>query len=128
MLQQFFADFIILIIFMIGLIIIKIAVPMWRFMVRADAVIRLYPLFKDLLKEDFSKKEKIKLQYGKFELKFSNTNEASIEFEKMVMETLEYYDKLDWIAVVDDSFKGYKDELVKISFEVRTLRWHKQGI
>lgn len=128
MLQQFFADFIILVIFVIGLIIIKIAVPMWRFMVRAGAVIRLYPLFKDLLKEDFSKKEKIKLQYGKFELKFANTNEASIEFEKMVMEALEYYDKLGWIAVVDDSFKGYKDELVKISSEVRTLRWHKQGI
>lgn len=128
MLQQFFASFIILIIFLIALIIIKIAVPMWRFMVRADAVIKLYGLFKEILKMDFSKKEEIEVSYGKYKLKFANTNEASIEFEKLVNEALEYYDKLGWIAIVDDTFKVQKDELIRICSEVRTLRWQKQGI
>lgn len=128
MLQQFFASFIILIIFLIALIIIKIAVPMWRFMVRADAIIMLYGLFKEILKMDFSKKEKIEVSYGKYKLKFANTNEASIEFEKLVNEALEYYDKLGWIAIVDDTFKVQKDELIRICSEVRTLRWQKQGI
>ena len=109
MLQQFLASFIILIIFLIAFIIIKIAVPIWRFMVRADAVIKLYDLFKEILKMDFSIKEKIEVSYGKYKLKFSNTNEASIEFEKLVNEALEYYDKLGWIAiVVDDTVKVQK--------------------
>ena len=64
MLQQFLASFIILIIFLIAFIIIKIAVPIWRFMVRADAVIKLYDLFKEILKMDFSIKEKIEVSYG----------------------------------------------------------------
>lgn len=128
MLQQFFVSFTILIIFLIALIIIKIAVPMWRFMVRAGAVIKLYGLFKELLKMDFSKEEKIEIAYGKYKLKFANTNEASIEFEKLVNEALKYYDKLGWIAIVDDALKGEKDELVRICHEVRTLRWQKQGI
>ena len=129
MLQQFLASFIILIIFLIAFIIIKIALPIWRFMVRADAVIKLYDLFKEILKMDFSIKEKIEVSYGKYKLKFSNTNEASIEFEKLVNEALEYYDKLGWIAiVVDDTVKVQKDELIEICSEVRTLRWQKQGI
>lgn len=128
MLQQFFASFIILIIFLIAFIIIKIAVPMWRFMVRADAVIKLYGIFKEILKMDFSKKEEIEVSYGKYKLKFANTNEASIEFEKLVNEALEHYDKLGWIAIVDDTFKVQKDELIRICSEVRTLRWQKQGI
>ena len=129
MLQQFLASFIILIIFLIAFIIIKIAVPIWRFMVRADAVIKLYDLFKEILKMDFSIKEKIEVSYGKYKLKFSNTNEASIEFEKLVNEALEYYDKLGWIAiVVDDTVKVQKDELIGICSEVRILRWQKQGI
>jgi len=41
---------------------------------------------------------------------------------------LEYYDKLGWIAVVDDTLKNKKDEVIQICFEVRTLRWKKQGV
>ena len=74
MLQQFFAFFIVFIIFLIAFIIIKIAAPMWRFMVRADAVIKMYDLFKEILKIDFSKEEEIEVSYGKYKLKFSNTN------------------------------------------------------
>ena len=128
MLQQFFASFIILIIFLIAFIIIKLAISMWRFMIMADAVIQLYGIFKEILKMDFSKKEEIEIPYGKYTMKFSNTNEASIEFEKLVNEALEYYDKLGWIAIVIDAFKVQKDVLVRIHSEVITIRWQKQGI
>lgn len=110
--------------------IVKIVLPMWRFITRADAVIELYSAFKELLKKDFSKENKIKLKYSngkhKYELKFSDTNEASIEFEKIVLEALEYYDKLGWIAIVDDSFKVQQKELLQICSEVRMMRRQKQ--
>lgn len=132
MLHQFFAIFIIFIvsiIFLIAFIIIKIVLPMWRFMVRADAVIELYKIFETILEQDFSsKEEKIEISYGKYKIEFANTNEASIEFEKIVNEALEYYDKLGWIAIADDSFKVQKNKLINICSEVRTLRWKKQGI
>ena len=94
----------------------------------ADAVIHLYGIFKEILKMDFSKKEEIEIPYGKYTMKFSNTNEASIEFEKLVNEALEYYDKLGWIAIVIDAFKVQKDVLVRIRSEVITIRWQKQEI
>lgn len=128
MLQQFFAFLIVFIISLIAFVIIKIAIPMWRFMIRADSVIQLYVLFKELLRMDFSKEEKIEVSYGKYKLTFANTNEASIEFEKLVHDALEYYDKLGWIAVVDDTFKNQKDELIRICSDVRMLRWDKQGV
>lgn len=139
MLQKFFAGFIILIIFMIVLIIIKIALPMWRFMVRADAVIILYACYNNMsstihLLEEIKSKFNVSnetlhvLSYGKYKLKFANNNEASIEFEKLVNEALEYYDKLGWIAEVDNTFKTQKDELIRICSEVRTMRWQNQEI
>lgn len=127
MLQQFFASFfIILVIF--ALIIIKRAIPMWQFLVRADAVIKIYDSLKEKLKMDVSIKGENKILCGKYKLKFSNTNEASIELEKLVNETLECYDRLGWIVSVDDTFKAKKDELIRICYEVKILRWQKQGI
>lgn len=130
MLHQFFAILFISIVTLVVILIVKIALPMWRFMIRADAVIELYSLFKELLKKDFSKENKIELTYGngshKYKLEFSNTSEASIEFEKIVQEALEYYDKLGWIAIVDNSFQVQQKELLQICSEVRMMRWQKQ--
>lgn len=126
MLQQFFAFFAFLIILWIVLLVITIAIPMWRFMERADTVIKLYNFFKVLLKKDFSQEEKIHLTYGKYKMAFANTYEASIEFEKLIQEALEYYDKLGWIAVVCSDFQVQKDELVNICYEIRKLRWKNQ--
>lgn len=129
MLQQFFAFFIVAIISLIAFVIIVIAVPIWRFIIKADEAIKLYGLFKEILRMDFSKEKNIEVSYGKRKLKFANTNEASIEFEKLVHEALECYDKLGWIAVVGaDTFKAQKDELIHICSDVRTLRWEKQGV
>jgi len=129
MLQQFFAFFITFIILFIVFIIINLAIPIWRFIVRADSVIQLYGLFKDKFSTDFSKEEKIiEISYGKYTLSFANTDEASIEFEKLANDALEYYDKLGWIADVDDTFKTEKDELIQICNDVRMLRWNNQGV
>lgn len=96
-------------------------------MIRAVAVINLYSLYKELLKIDFSKENKIKLTYvkgsHKYKFEFSNTNEASIEFEKIVQEALEYYDKH---IIVGNSFKVRQKELLQICSEVRMMRWQKQ--
>lgn len=129
MLQQFFALFITFIIFVIVSIIIKMGIPIWRFMSRADAVIELYAVMKEVLKIDFSKVEKIEVSYGKYKLNFSNTNEASIEFEKIVDDALEYYDKLGWIANLNNyTLEVKKEKLIRICSEVRMLRWKKQGV
>ncbi len=127
MLHQFLAIFFISIVTLVVILIVKIALPMWRFMIRADAVIDFYSWVEELLKKDFSKENKIKLTYSngilEYKLEFSNTNEASIEFEKIVQEALEYYDK---IAIVDNSFEVQQKELLQICSEVRMMRWQKQ--
>lgn len=128
MLQHFLAGFIILIIFGIAIMIIKIVLPIWRFMVRADATIKLYGLYKEILKMELLEKEEIEISYGKYNMKFINDTETNIEFEKLAKEALEYYDKLGLIAIVDDTFRIQKDELIRICSEVRTMRWQKQGI
>lgn len=126
MLQQIFIIFATLfIIFLISLS--KIAIPMWRFLIRADSAIQLYDLFKkEVLERDFQTKSPIILSYGKYTLIFSNTNEASIEIERILNDALSYYDKLGLIAVVVDDFKVQKDELIRICYEIWTLRWKKQ--
>jgi hypothetical protein len=130
MLHQFLAIFFISIVTLVVIFIVKVVLPIWRFMIRAYAVIDLYSSFKELLKKDFSKKDKIKLTHGsaihKYEFEFSNTSEASIEFEKIVQEALEYYDKLEWIAIADNLLKNLQEELIKICSEVRMMRWQKQ--
>ena len=116
----------------VSFLIFNIALPMWRFMVKADAAITLYPWFKDLLKTDFSCKNgnKIVLDYSigghKCELEFSNTNEAISEFERIVEEALGYYDKLGWIANVDNFVEVKKKELLQICNEIKMIRWQKQ--
>ena len=130
MLHQFLAILFILIVTLVVIYIFKVALPMWRFIIRANAVIELYPFFKKILKRDFSKENKIRLIYNNgicmYILEFSNTCEASFEFEKIVKEALEYYDKLGAITFVDNSFKVLKEQLIQICSEVRIMRWQKQ--
>ena len=129
MLQQFFTSIIILMVFLIAFIIIKMVVPMWRFMVRADTVIKLYVMFKEILKMDLSEIEEIDIECGKYkyQLKIDNLNEFIIEFEKLINETLKCYDKLGWMANVEGTdFKVQKDEVNRICSEVRTLIWPNQ--
>ena len=127
MLSKFFSVLIIAVIVLIAIIIIKIALPMWRFMVRADAVIQLYDIFKKtFLQNDFSEKL-IQVSYGDYKIEFTNTHEASVEFEKLVNDALHYYEQLGWIAIADSSLNAQKTELINICSEVRTLRWQKEG-
>ena len=130
MLHQFWAILFISIVTLVVFLIVNVALPIWRFMIRADAVITSYSLVKEILKKDFSKKDKIKLKCDtgsyKYNIEFSNTNEASIEYEKIVQEAIEYYEKLGWIAIADNSFKEQQKKLIQICSEVRMMRWKKQ--
>ncbi|MEE1379775.1 MAG: hypothetical protein U0K52_05060 [Clostridia bacterium] len=95
----------------------------------ADNVIHLFSLLKILLKfDDLPQKGEIKISYGKCKSKFGNVNEASIELEKLAKEALEYYDKLGWIAMIDNYFQVQKDKLINICYELRKLRWENQGV
>lgn len=128
MLQQFFAVLAIFIILIIVFGIIKIVLPIYRFLESADVVIKLYE--KIIPKEMFEKKIRkgavCKIQYGKYKLEFSDTKDACVEFEKLINKALEYYDKLGWIAITDNTFKEQKDKLINISYEVRKMRWLKE--
>lgn len=127
MFSNFILFLIILFVLLIFLVIVKIAIPMYRFMLSADAVIGLYPLFKVLLKMDFSRQEKVSVKYDKYNLEFSTPEEASIEYEKMINKSLEYYDKLGAIFDYEPNLKSKKNELLQICSEVRTMRWEKQS-
>ena len=99
-------------------------------MVRATYVLDLYPYVKNLLEKDFSLTGEAELSYdnGVYNrtLYFSNTDEVIIEFEKIVQEALEYYDRLGQIAIIDSSFNSYKRELLQICSDIRIRRWQKQ--
>lgn len=128
--QRFLAFFFFILLFIFLLfLILKLVIPIWQLMLKADTIFYLYDnLFKVLLKRDFSTNEKISFNCGDYLFKFSNTNEASMEFEKIVQEALAYYNNFDWIIKKDYSLQEKKDKLVDICCEVRALRWQKQGI
>lgn len=55
---------------------------------------------------------------------FHNENEALAEIEKIVIDALTYFDKLGWIATVDNNFDTDKGELIEILYEIRTMKWN----
>ena len=121
MLQKFFA---ISIIFLVAFPIIKYVLPIWRFMLRTDATIKMYDRCKSLLRRGFMKGEKIEVSYGKYKLNFSNTNEACTEFEKLIKEALKCYDNLGNI-IVKELFKAEKEKLLSMIDDIELRK--KQG-
>ena len=107
------------------ILIAEVVLTIWRFMIRANTVIEMYPEFKEILKRDFLKDDKIEVTYSNRFYNY-NTREVSIKFEKIVKEALEYYDKLGWIAIADNSLKVQQKELLRICYEIRIMRWQKQ--
>lgn len=97
-------------------------IPIWRFIEKADTVIHIYDLLKISLKFDLFQKGEVKILYGKHKLTFNNINEASIEIEKIAKEALEYYDKLNCIAIADNDSQIHKNKLLSICYELRMLR------
>ena len=125
MLQRF--SFIIFIVTFITFLVIKIAVPMWRFMIRADSAIQIYMLLKPVLDRNFvSSDGPVEIPYGKYKIKFTNADEASTQMEELAKDALSYYDKLGYISKVIDDFEPQKKELIRIISEIKKWRWKMQ--
>ena len=107
--QRFFA--IILILVIVIFVLLKIVIPMWNFMLRADLAISLYDMLKNLLNDNFQCKKQTEIQLGVYTIRYSNTLEAYEELERVFTDALSYYDKLGFVASKDRSFDEQRDKL-----------------
>ena len=121
--QRFFA--LILILIVVIFVLLKIVIPMWNFMLRADLAISLYDMLKNILNEKFQCKKQTEIQLGFYTIRYSNTLEAYEELERVFIDALSYYDKLGFVASKDRSFDEQRDKLECI---LRKIQWKKQGM
>lgn len=121
--QRFFA--LILILIVVIFVLLKIVIPMWNFMLRADLAISLYDMLKNILNEKFQCKKQTEIQLGVYTIRYSNTLEAYEELERVFTDALSYYDKLGFVASKDRSFDEQRDKLECI---LRKIQWKKQGM
>ena len=121
--QRFFA--LILILIVVIFVLLKIVIPMWNFMLRADLAISLYDMLKNLLHDNFQCKKQTEIQLGVYTIRYSNTLEAYEELERVFIDALSYYDKLGFVASKDRSFDEQRDKLECI---LRKIKWNKQRI
>lgn len=121
--QRFFV--IILILGIIIFVFIKIVIPMWNFMFRADLAISLYDMLKNILNKDFKFRKQTEIQLGVYTIRYSSTLEAYEELERVFIDALSYYDKLGFVASKDRSFDEQRDKLECI---LRKIKWKKQGM
>lgn len=121
--QRFFA--LILILIVVIFVLLKIVIPMWNFMLRADLAISLYDMLKNILNEKFQCKKQTEIQLGVYTIRYSNTLEAYEELERVFTDALSYYDKLGFVASKDRSFDEQRDKLECI---LRKIQWNKQRI
>ncbi len=109
--------------------IFEIFLPIWRFLSRKTDAIMLYRVLKtNILEKKISLPDghtiKISTSGSHYTLVFHNENEALAEIEKIVIDALTYFDKLGWIATVDNNFDTDKGELIEILYEIRTMKWN----
>ena len=120
--QRFFA---IILMAIVIFVLLKIVIPMWNFMLRADLAISLYDMLKNLLNDNFQCKKQTEIQLGVYTIRYSNTLEAYEELERVFTDALSYYDKLGFVASKDKSFDEQRDKLECI---LRKIKWNKQRI
>ena len=109
--------------------IFEIFLPIWRFLSRKTDAIMLYQVLKtNILGKKISLPDghtiEISTSGSHYTLVFHNENEALAEIEKIVIDALTYFDKLGWIATVDNNFDTDKGELTEILYEIRTMKWN----
>ena len=121
--QRFFA--IILVLAIVIFVLLKIVIPMWNFMLRADLAISLYDMLKNILNKDFKFRKQTEIQLGVYTIRYSSTLEAYEELERVFIDALSYYDKLCFVASKDRSFDEQRDKLECI---LRKIKWNKQRI
>lgn len=128
MLQLFYTIIRLGIIYLFISMILDIYLPIFLFEKKRESVVKIYDYLKKerILDSSYQSEDIIEISYKKDKIEFSTTQEASIEIENLINEALEIYDMLGEIATDDDELISQKDELIRICYEVRVLRWQQQ--
>ena len=92
--QRFFA--IILILVIVIFVLLKIVIPMWNFMLRADLAISLYDMLKNLLNDNFQCKKQTEIQLGVYTIRYSSTLEAYEILKRK--ERILRFSQVEWYA------------------------------
>lgn len=128
MLRLFYTIIQLGIIYLFISMIIDIYLPIFLFEEKMESVVKIYEYLKEenILDSSYQTDEIIEISYKKDKIEFSTTQEACMKIENLINEALEIFDMLGEIADDDDELISQKDELIRICYEVRMLRWRQQ--
>ena len=103
--------------------IIKMAIQIKEFLLRTKSVINLYKwLMKEVLETNFELMEVFVIRYYKYQLIFSNREEATREFLKIIEDVWRYYGKMTWIPDIEDVFANEIRQIKEIQKEIMEKR------
>lgn len=104
--------------------IVTVVMPIWRFVVRREDIYLLYNgIYDSILSTDKIFVTPMVAETKHFEFCFQTSREASVQVEKSINETLEYYNKLGYIIITSvPEFQADEKKLCEMRTEVRRLR------
>lgn len=115
--------FICIVVSIVTILVIGVIVPVYRFLSRADKLFYFYDKYEHLLRDKFLKTDKITFSYGKYKKEIYNFEELIKEFETLINDAYEYYDKISIYAdIAEGAITDWKKKLDKINFKIIELR------
>ena len=114
---------------LIALFVVKLVVPMVKFIKAKNLIDRLYANFTTVSEHncDDYKINIVCTNGQKFE--FSNLDELRKYLERYINKTLEYYDKkFGWIVPAPPNLDGEKKQLIEILSKLRVWHWERYGV
>lgn len=119
MLQRFFAIVIISLLVLIILLFLKFVISIRYFILKTDSALQMYKIIKIIYAKQYKFKDKVNIKFGVYKISFTSTQEALQEYEKVIQNALDYYDKLGYITTLDDTFRIKKNELEDILNKIK---------
>lgn len=114
--------FLCIVVSIVTILVIGVIVPVYRFLSRADKLFYFYAKYEHLLRDKFLKTDKIIFSYGKYKKEIYNFEELIKEFETLINDAYEYYDKISIYAdIAEGSITDWKKKLDKINFKIIEL-------
>lgn len=115
--------FLCIVVSIVTILVIGVIVPVYRFLSRADKLFYFYAKYEHLLRDKFLKTDKITFSYGKYKKEIYNFEELIKEFETLINDAYEYYDKISIYAdIAEGAITDWKKKLDKINFKIIELR------
>ena len=115
--------FLCIVVSIVTILVIGVIVPVYRFLSRADKLFYFYDKYEHLLRDKFLKTDKITFSYGKYKKEIYNFEELIKEFETLINDAYEYYDKISIYAdIAEGAITDWKKKLDKINFKIIELR------